>query len=83
MPVPPGHEQPAQATSVTVHHADVEPFAGLAAVCARFNTHLTPAAYEAMTDGATMALNQMQAILWRLEYSCPEPEPAPGPVEQG
>jgi hypothetical protein len=69
--------------SVTVHLKDIEPFAGLVAVCARFNTHLTPAAYDAMTDGATMALNQMQAILWRLEHSSPEPDPPSEPNEQG
>lgn len=83
MPVPSGYEQPAQPTSVTVHLADLEPFAGLAAVCARFNTHLTPAVYEAMTDGATLALSQMQAILWRLEHSSPEPEPTVPAAEEG
>ena len=85
MPPPPGHEQPAQPTSVTVHLPHLEPCMGLAAACARFSAHLayTPAAYEAMNDGATIALTEIQAILWRLANSSPEPEPPKPTAEQG
>jgi hypothetical protein len=84
MPPPPGYEQPAQPTSVTVHMSDIEPFAGLAAACARFSAHLayTPAVYDALNPGATLALTEIQAILWRLEHSSPEPDPT-APAEEG
>jgi hypothetical protein len=57
---------------------------GLAAACARFSAHLayTPDVYAAMNDGATLALTEIQAILWRLANSFPEPDP-PEPTEQG
>lgn len=85
MPPPPGYEQVAQPTSVTVHLTDIEPFAGLVAACARFSSHLayTPGVYAAMNEGATGALTQIQAILYRLEHSSPEPEPAVPTTEEG
>lgn len=71
--------------SVTVSLPDLEPCMGLAAACARFSAHLayTPEVYAAMNDGATRALTEIQAILYRLAHSSPEPEPTPGPTEQG
>lgn len=59
---------------VTVRLPDLEPVAGLVAAVSRFCAHMTPAAYEAMPEKAADALGQVQAILWRLEHSRPEPE---------
>lgn len=58
---------------VSVQLRDVEPVLGLVAAMARFSAHLTPEAYAAMTDAAQDALGQVQALLWRLEHSAPEP----------
>jgi hypothetical protein len=60
---------------VTVRLPDLEPFAGLIAATSRFCAYLTPAAYEAMPEKATDALEQVQAIMWRLEHAQPEPDP--------
>lgn len=62
------------AAQVSVQLVDVEPVMGLVAATARFCVHLTPAAIEAMPEGAVHALSDVQAILWRLEHSRPEPE---------
>lgn len=70
-------------SSVTVHVTDLEPVLGLVAAVARYCAHLTPPAYEAMTDGATAALTEIQAILWRLKISIPEPDPQSEPAEKG
>lgn len=61
--------------SVTVRLPDLEPITGLVAAVSRFCAHMTPAAYEAMPEKAADALGQVQAILWRLEHSRPEPDP--------
>jgi len=58
---------------VSVRLADVEPILGIIAALGRFTAHLTPEAYAAMTEGAQDALGQVQALLWRLERSAPEP----------
>ncbi|MGI5171874.1 hypothetical protein ACQEU3_46785 [Spirillospora sp. CA-253888] len=60
-------------SQVTVHLRDMEPTLGLIAACSRLCAHLTPAAYEAMGEGALGALQQVQAILWRLEHARVEP----------
>jgi hypothetical protein len=65
---------------VSVRLADVEPILGLMAALGRFSAHLTPEAYAAMTEGAQDALGQVQALMWRLERSAPEPAKSPAPA---
>lgn len=67
-----------QAASVTVHLADVEPFAGLAAACARFCQVLPREIWAALPPDANEALTQVQAILFHLEHSRPDPPTFPG-----
>lgn len=64
---------PAEATSVTVKLADVEPFTGLLIACGRFCAHLDEKAINAMEPGAVEALSVVQSIMWRLEHSQPDP----------
>lgn len=80
MPPRPEDVQDAQAQgpqSVTVRLPDLEPIMGLVAACTRLSLHLNQAALDAMPEGAQDALAKIQGILWRLEHTRVEPQPAP------
>jgi hypothetical protein len=70
----PGTETAQGPVSVTVRLPDLEPVLGLTAAVARFCAHLDAATIQAMPDGAARALSEIQAIMYGLEHSKPEPE---------
>lgn len=60
------------ATTVTVRLADIDPYAGLVAACARLSMALPADVIKTLPDAAVDALSAIQSLLYGFEHAKPE-----------